>query len=95
MTQHERGSTAAIYQQACEILQEADHSASMREEYSGRGMYGATCPAIVTDAAGPLVGWAVTVAAGDQNISLDDAVLEVPTRQDNMGRDEMVYYGTH
>ena len=56
--------------------------ARVREDYSGRGMYGDTCVAVVTDDAS-----AVNWAAGKLDVSWKDT----PRRMDNMGLDVVVY----
>lgn len=85
---------AEIYDEAAAVLQLVGHDADMMSDYSGRGMYGSTTPAIVSNASGPMVGWAVTVAV-DRKFSgektFEDVLYLIPTRSDNMGLD-MVYY---
>lgn len=66
-----------------EAIEDEGYDAEVREEYSGRGMFGRTVPAIVTDAPLTMIGW----AAGTLDISWD----EVPTRTDSMGRQTVVY----
>lgn len=93
-----------VFDRAAEILRSEGYEASVQEDYSGRGMSGRTTPAIVTDAGGVRVGWAIATAAayvldmkGDDMDSVIDALETqmddlLPGRSDNMGRDAMVYY---
>lgn len=39
-----------LYRMASDLLNEMGHRSEFREEYSGRGMFGCTTPAIVTSA---------------------------------------------
>lgn len=81
-----------IFPLVVEHLQEAGYESSFYPDYSGRGMYGRTCPAIVTDAPSALVGFMVAaVVAGDDETYIEDHTDLVPTRSDNMGL-SMVYY---
>lgn len=81
-----------IFTLVVERLQQAGHEAEVFPDYSGRGMYGRTCPAIVTDAPAALVGFMVAaVVAGDDETYVEDHTDLVPTRSDNMGL-SMVYY---
>lgn len=61
---------------------ECNAEVDIREEYSGRGMYGKTCVALVTDDV-----MAVGYACGALGIPFDD----VPGRTDSMGRQTVVY----
>lgn len=98
----DREDTIEVFKKACEILEDQGHESSVREDYSGRGMYGNSEPAIVTDAEGPMVGAAVLMAAlrfmgttGDEindRSVFEDAVSFIPGRQDSMGRYDRVYY---
>lgn len=91
-----------IYTAACAILEEEGHEASVREDYSGRCMYGETTPAIVTDAEGSEMAAAVFFAAlkhtqGDsvdlnQRGLFEDIKSFIPGRFDTMGRNNSVYY---
>lgn len=82
-----------------EALEEAGHDTSVREEYSGRGMYGKTTAAIVTDASPMLVGYCwrelerrEEEGEFDDKVSLPTfTVINMPIRSDNMGL-SMVYY---
>lgn len=75
--------------QANELAAVADGYASdtieVRPDYSGRGMYGATCPAIVLTNPDDLI--ALAYAAGEIGMSFD----EVPQRTDDMGMGIVVY----
>jgi len=66
------------------LTEELDYEAEVREDYSGRGMYGATCVGIITDAPLVLVGW----AAGYVGIT---DVAYLPMCTDNMGLSTIVY----
>lgn len=87
----------AIYEAACEILA-YDYDSHVRPDYSGRGMYGSTTPAIVSDAPEALIGWAIAAAmidAHDDDYSvsaIEDAKQLIPMRSDSMGRSSIVYY---
>lgn len=84
--------TYEIAQKAAEYLEGQGYESSARKDYSGRGMYGATVVAIVSDASGPLVGWAITTIAIDEGGYGDHEIYEmIPQRWDNMGT-SMVYY---
>jgi hypothetical protein len=67
-------------------LEDDGYEGDVRETYSGRGMYGATCVAIVTDAGGVRIGELVA----EYNQSSGESVCG-PTRSDNMGL-SYVYY---
>jgi hypothetical protein len=78
-----------------ERLDEDGIEYSIQTNYSGRGMYGAICFAIVTS--NPL--WTLALSLFVRNrTSLEDQVstlaeyFEEAPKQDNMGRDSMVYY---
>ncbi len=92
-----------IYKRAVDLLNELDlnmvigNNAKYRDDYSGRGMYGDTTPAIVADS-GVLVGWAVGQAIIEVEGALayqpdfEDWVDEIlPQRQDSMGRSQVFY----
>lgn len=88
-----------LFRQVVSILDEAGNESSLEEEYSGRGLYGKTVPAIVTDAPAALIGWAFCMALAEQE-KIDsewpaDSIGEVygliPRRTDNMGL-SYVYY---
>jgi hypothetical protein len=74
--------TKAQAEKIVRALEEEGIDASIREDYSGRCMYGATCVAIVCD--DPV---AVGFAAGKARIPSKDR----PKRQDNMGRSMVLY----
>jgi len=78
----EEAMTKAQAEKIVEVLAEDGVEASVREEYSGRCMYGATCVAIICD--DPM---AVGFAAGKARIPSKDR----PKRQDNMGRSMVLY----
>ncbi len=66
-----------------------DIEAEVRPDYSGRGMYGRTCTAIVSD--DPRVMAALAFVAGmladEAGIDFDD----LPTRTDSMGLGVVIY----
>lgn len=85
---------STLYPQVCLLLQEAGYEGEFRAGYSGRGMYGSTCPAIVTDASAAIVGYlvaTVVIAATDGEVELEEHLDLIPRRWDNMGL-SMVYY---
>ena len=86
-----------IYEAACTMLDDGECTPHVRTEYSGRGMYGATCPAIVFDEpiTEAMIGAAICMAAHvegvDDNDSIDIIYDVVPQRRDNMGLGWIVY----
>lgn len=74
--------TKAQAEKIVKVLEEDGIEASIRDDYSGRCMYGATCVAIVCD--DPM---AVGYAAGKARIPSKDR----PKRQDNMGLSMVLY----
>ena len=66
-------------------LEEEGYEGDVREDYSGRGMYGKTAVAICTDAPGTLIGMFV----GEYNAQGFDA--RPPTRTDSMGLGRVFY----
>ena len=80
---------AEIYERACEILEEEGFESDFRPDYSGRAMYGSTVPGIVSDASGPVVGWAICIAMAHvaKGMELD----MIPRRTDNMGLSTIYY----
>lgn len=82
---------AAIYREACKILEDDGHEGDFRPDYSGRGMYSDTCPAIVSDAGAAIVGHAVCTALVSSGMALEQTRHLVPLRTDNMGL-SMIYY---
>lgn len=82
-----------VYEEAVDLLQQEGYEASTRDDYSGRAMYGKTCPAIVSDAPVPKVGAAVAQAMVDLEECHDTPIMSlIPGRSDGMGRDQVVYY---
>lgn len=68
---------------------------SIRTDYSGRGMHGKTCFAIVT----PCSSWIIALALFVKNPKIDPDVrenledcLEQAPEEDSMGRSSKVYY---
>jgi hypothetical protein len=74
--------TKAQAEKIVETLAEEGIEASIRDDYSGRCMYGATCVAIIC---ADVV--AVGFAAGKARIPFKDR----PKRQDNMGLSMVLY----
>lgn len=82
-----------IYEEAALILLDNFRAdADYMPEYSGRGMYGKSTPAITTEAAGPYVGLAIALAVEELGGSINEAEKFIPRRSDSMGRDSAVYY---
>lgn len=71
------------------ILQRSEPTAELRTDYSGRAMFGATCLGFVVSNPG-IVGAAV--ALGLSVTELDPVALMATSRQDDMGRDRIVYF---
>lgn len=89
-----------VFEEAVQILQDEGYESSVREDYSGRGMYGLAVPAIVSDASGARVVKAVcSTIAGMVELSSEYDLFDlpilfddlVPVRQDNMGRSKVYY----
>ena len=85
----------AVYYAAAQLLEDEGYSAVVRTGYSGRGMEGNTVPAIVTDAPGAMVGWAITAAACLDDFEIPDEFeipgKDIPKNQDHMGL-SLIYY---
>ena len=87
-----------VYEAAVQLLENEGHEASVRDDYSGRGMFGSTTLAIVTGAPPAYIGWAITAAVAEASSSdtdpyeVADLALDLlPGHSDNMGLG-MVYY---
>ena len=65
------------------LINETYYTATIYEDYSGRGMNGKTCVGIVTDASPTLIGW----ACGVFSVSFKDT----PSRTDSLGNGTIVY----
>lgn len=76
-----------IFREAAEWLSDGGFETEVRDDYSGRGMYGRTCPAIVTDAPPTFVGFAVGLACEDM-VDVHDMI---PAREDSMGLRRVFY----
>lgn len=63
---------------------------TIRNDYSGRAMYGETCFGIVTDQTDMVVGMALGGALNVFDIDPYDVVCRA--RSDNMGYDRIVYF---
>ncbi len=68
-----------------DAMSEIGVEAEERKDYSGRGMYGATCVAIVSD--DPRAAAALAYCAGLMGLDWD----QVPARTDSMGRGVVIY----
>lgn len=79
------------FQAAAEALENYGYDAEVQENYSGPGMYGSETVALVTGAPGTLVGAAFVLAAWE-NDDHPDVWDNIPTRRDDMGRVNSVYY---
>ena len=87
---------ARVFTRTVELLEESGDDAALRSDYSGRGMYGDTCPAIVTDASGVKVGILFAVAYSEIAREVEGGDFEfgycdpydiygnAPLRSDNM-----------
>lgn len=92
-----------IFRHAVEWLEGEGYESSLREDYSGRAMFGNTTPAIVTDANGPIIGLAIVHGiiqwyeeTVDSEVDWEDAIkynaLDVmPRRSDSMGLSTVWY----
>lgn len=81
-----------FYEDVVSFLENEGYESSFREDYSGRGMYGQTTPAIVSDASGGVVTEAILeVAVEGYDMSFAEAKQLTFKNSDNMGLD-MVYY---
>lgn len=88
-----------IFRKAVELMEEAGLDASLMEDYSGRAMYGAQTPAVVSTEGGPTVGYFITIAALQavgEVLELDHEATEMvrlllPKRWDNLAM-STVYY---
>lgn len=86
-----------VYEAAVDLLNEHGHEAEFRPDYSGRGMYGKTTPAIVADV-DVMVGWAITVVVStdirivEADMMAETALDMIPKRTDQMGRSSTIFY---
>jgi len=80
--------TAELAQEAVGLLRNQGYESTVRLGYSGRAMYGETCVGIVTEAGGPMVGWAITASLFFVDHDTWDMI---PQRSDSMGT-LMIYY---
>lgn len=85
-----------VYEEAVEVIDEPGrYHAELRAEYSGRAMYGRTVPAIVTNAPGTIVAWAIMCVLAERFDNCCDLQVEsesyIPTGQDQMGMDRVYY----
>jgi hypothetical protein len=82
-----------IFKAAIVELADMDIDAELREDYSGRGMYGKKCLGIVANCSGVQIGMAFALALFDQTNDLDmQTLIDVtPKRSDSMGKD-FIYY---
>lgn len=68
-----------------DVLVDLGYEVEVRDDYSGRGMYGATVPAFVADDTGVMT--AIGYAAAIAEVPLED----LPRRTDSMGRGVVIY----
>lgn len=89
-----------VYTEAVGCLDGAGFNAEVMACYSGRSMFGKAVPAIVTNAPGTMVGWAVMAAVVDIRARrgdidavslLDGSDHAIPRKIDNVGL-AFVYY---
>ncbi len=82
-----------IYKSAVTLIEDAGEEAEFRPEYSGRGMYGKTRPAIVTGISGARLGAFIALAIYQHFGELDEEMISeiVPDRYDSMAN-QRVYY---
>lgn len=88
-----------IYRKAVDLMVDAGLDASLMEDYSGRAMYGAQTPAVVSMEGGPVVGHFITRAAMEaigEVLELDQEAYDMirlilPKRWDNLAM-STVYY---
>jgi hypothetical protein len=77
-------------------LQNMGIEAELRDDYSGRGMFGKITAGIVTDGKnGPMIGFALALAISDQSgeeaLHDFDASRELPRNIDSMGLSTIFY----
>ena len=77
-----------VYGHAVDALNSEGYSAEVYEDYSGRGMFGDTVCAIVTDAPAVMLGWAITAVMHDLD---EHDVAFLPRRVDSMGLGHVYY----
>lgn len=81
--------TAQQAENILNILQRTEPTAEMRNDYSGRAMYGETCLGYAVSNPS-IVGTAIALGLADSD--LDPMALMASSRQDAMGRDFIVYF---
>ena len=70
-----------------------EHEYEFRPAYSGRGMYGATCPGIVADKNGFDLTLELAEYALEQEAELYDVTFQLRgSRTDNMGLSSITYF---
>jgi hypothetical protein len=83
-----------------EVAEDAgNENVSLREDYSGRGMYGQTTAGLVVGSLGDLLPLVAAAAAQLERQQGEEGVMDIDTfigsleriRTDNMGRDLIVY----
>lgn len=84
-----------VFIKVCELLEDHGHEADLRPEYSGRGMYGATVPAIVTEAPSVMIGILIVQVLVDAGLetweAAEEAMEMAPKRSDSMGLSKVLY----
>jgi len=102
------GALLVLYDDTVTVLIERGwDNTELREAYSGRNMFGASCPAIVTDAPPAAFGAAFAVACMRQELDVYDehttpadmvqrtellVAAHLPKRIDNMGKNQLIFY---
>lgn len=69
-----------------------DNDYRLREDYSGRCMFGKDCVGIVTDDGGFEVAMKMVAAFRDEDNELLDIFMDASSRQDSMGLSRIIYF---
>ena len=81
-----------LYVRTAERLQALGEDARFLPSYSGRGMYGATTPALKTEGSVVAVGWELAQACAELGGCPDHGREELlPERRDSLGRGTVLY----
>lgn len=93
--------TRAAYDVLDQVTWDATSDGSLRDSYSGRGMYGRTCLALVVDDLSDLIRWLFGVAnavdgeepeVAEPLQELLETITTGRTRHDNMGLQQVFYW---
>ncbi|MDF7826969.1 hypothetical protein P4B35_23295 [Pontiellaceae bacterium B12227] len=81
-------------QELANLLQSYDPTMTMevRNDYSGRGMFGKETAAIVTDDSAAILQTVVSIAKEDPEALEEFQEDDFRFRQDSLGRDSIIYY---